>query len=77
MSTDMQVKEVVSQASVNCVEFWGAAFTAIQNMPDKGYVYRQFKTTKGWVDAFLAQQRTGIPDLETWIRKIIADNRDK
>jgi hypothetical protein len=55
----------------------GHAFIAIQNIPDKGYVYRQFKTTKEWVDAFLTQKRTGIPDLETWIKTIVAENRDK
>ncbi len=76
MSTDTQVKKV-ENPTLDYVGFWGHAFIAIQNIPDKGYVYRQFKTTKEWVDAFLTQKRTGIPDLETWIKTIVAENRDK
>jgi hypothetical protein len=61
----------VKKSPLDYVGFWGNAFIAIQNIPDKGYVYRQFKTTKEWVDAFLAQKETGISDLATWIRTII------
>ena len=75
MSTDTQVKEV-EKSTLNYVSFWGRKFTGL-NIPDKEYVYRQFKTTKEWVDVFLAQQRTGIQDLENWIRTIVTENRDK
>lgn len=67
MSRDIQVKEV-EKSTLDYVGFWGKKFTALEGVANKDYIY---KTTKEWVDEFLAQQRTGIPDLETWIRTII------
>lgn len=56
MSTG-KVREV-EKPPLDYVAFWGDAFLKIQNIPDKGYVYKQFKTTQEWVDAFLAQKKS-------------------
>lgn len=70
MSTDIQVKKV-EKSTLGYVGFWGKKFTALEGVANKDYIYKIYKTTKEWVDEFLAQQSTGIPDLETWIRTII------
>lgn len=42
---------------------------------ERGVIFRVFKSTKEMIDAFLGQE--DISDLETWVRKIIAENRNK
>lgn len=42
---------------------------------EKMVVFQVFATTQAWVDAFWAQQ--DILDLEVWVKKIIAENKNK
>jgi hypothetical protein len=42
---------------------------------ERGVIFKVFKSTKEMIDAFLGQK--DILDLETWVWKIIAENRNK